>query len=145
MSEYKSIHYPNEFPDPNCIHFEIPAEDPERGVLSADVWPDAEKWGEARYWLFKTGSESETGIDGAIMERSEANCVWNTILVPSVTEYADKVSKGGCVLTERMHPPRLSDTGQSVWSLKETRLGSWIRSNREVVPEKRSIRSSDPQ
>lgn len=48
---------------PQLIQFEIPAKDPGRTVAfyhQAFGW-QAEKWGEASYWLLKTGLKSERG------------------------------------------------------------------------------------
>lgn len=54
------------------VHFEIQADDPERAVrFYSDVFGwQASKWGGPEdYWLLKTGSEGEPGIDGAILRR----------------------------------------------------------------------------
>lgn len=113
---------------PRVVHFEIPADDPERAVAfyrQIFGWK-IEKWGEVRYWLVTTGAEPEPGIDGAIMERSGVNCVRNTISVPSVTEYAERIWKaGGKVLTERMPIPGIGywaicmDTEGNVFGIME--------------------------
>ncbi len=54
------------------VHFEIQADDPERAVrfYSETLGWQAHKWeGPEDYWLLKTGSEQEPGIDGAILRR----------------------------------------------------------------------------
>jgi predicted enzyme related to lactoylglutathione lyase len=55
------------------IHFELPADNPERAVkFYQDVlgWK-INKWGPVDYWLAITGTDTEPGIDGAIMRRAE--------------------------------------------------------------------------
>ncbi len=54
------------------VHFEIQADDPERAVrFYSEIFGwQIQKWeGPADYWLVKTGSEPEPGIDGAILRR----------------------------------------------------------------------------
>src|SRR6185312_15755602 len=54
------------------VHFEIQADNPERAVrfYSNTFGWEVNKWdGPEDYWLIKTGSESEPGIDGAILKR----------------------------------------------------------------------------
>ncbi|HPT75026.1 MAG TPA: VOC family protein, partial [Methanomassiliicoccaceae archaeon] len=54
---------------PRVIHFEIPAEDPERAVefyKKVFGWK-IDKWeGPIDYWLVMTGENDEPGINGAI-------------------------------------------------------------------------------
>jgi len=69
------------------IHFEIPADNPERTVdfyRKVFGWK-IDKWGgPANYWLVKTGAEKEPGINGAITEkRDNIPATTNTISVPS--------------------------------------------------------------
>lgn len=90
---------------PRCIHFEIPAENPECTVpfYQQTFGRDTKKIGRCQVLAAQDRIGIRNGIDGAIMERSGANCVRNTISVPSVTELADKVREGGgSILTERM-------------------------------------------
>jgi len=90
---------------PRVVHFEIPADDPDRAVefyRQALGWK-IDKWGPMNYWLVTTGDPSEPGINGAIMERSGVNCVRNTVSVSTVTGFMQKVREaGGKVLTDRM-------------------------------------------
>ncbi len=77
---------------PRVIHFEIPADDPDRAVAfykRVFGWK-IEKWGgPANYWLVTTGEEKEPGINGAITEKSEnVPATTNTISVPS---FDDKI------------------------------------------------------
>ena len=54
------------------VHFEIHAEQPERAIkFFSDCFGWLfQKWpGEWDYWLIKTGSETEPGIDGGLMKR----------------------------------------------------------------------------
>ncbi len=52
------------------VHFEIPVGDPARTVKFFSTvfgWKFI-KWGDMEYYLTESGSEHETGIDGAIMK-----------------------------------------------------------------------------
>ncbi|MCA1556519.1 MAG: VOC family protein [Acidobacteria bacterium] len=86
---------------PRVIHFELSADDPERAVKFYDEvfgWK-TQKWdGPQIYWLLKTG-EGGTGIDGGLMKRSDnplpPTSATNTIDVPSVDDYAQKITEHG--------------------------------------------------
>jgi uncharacterized protein len=95
------------------IHFEIPAEDPERAIkFYKDVFGwKIEKWeGPFDYWLVTTGEEDEPGINGAIMTKDMGNMVRNTIGVESFDEFAKKIEQeGGKMLTEKMNIPNIGD------------------------------------
>ena len=103
------------------IHFEIHAADPERAagfyrdVFGWDIreWtiPGVEVPKENRYWLVKTGPETDRGIDGGILfrrggapaEGQAVNAYVCTIGVASVDEYTNKtVAAGGSVAVPRM-------------------------------------------
>lgn len=118
---------------PRVVHFEIGADDPERAVrFYADVFGwKVERWGEEPYWLVETGGEgageggageegagggaaggaaggegTEPGIDGAIMPRTGENATVNTISVPSVDEFVEKIeAAGGQVVSPKMTIP----------------------------------------
>lgn len=84
---------------PRVIHFEITADDPERTVKFYSKvfnW-NIEKWGPIDYWLVYTGSDDEPGINGAIMNRQtpQSQPVINTIGVPSVDDFANKILANG--------------------------------------------------
>jgi len=81
------------------IHFEIPADDPERAV---SFYRDALGWkiekypGPQDYWLITTGAEGEPGINGALTSRSAPVTVTtNTVDVPSWEEASRKIKAGG--------------------------------------------------
>ncbi len=76
------------------------------------------------------------------MELSGANCVRNTISVPSVTEYADKVRKGGgSILNERM-----PIAGIGYWAVCMVTEGNtfWIMENDPPAKQYRRNDPSDP-
>lgn len=82
---------------PRVIHFEIPADDVGRAVefyRKAFGWR-IEKWGEEEYWLATTGEKGEPGIDGAISPRAQNPTTTNTISVPSIKEFAERVVAAG--------------------------------------------------
>lgn len=95
---------------PRVIHFEIPADDPERAVQFYQKvfgWK-VEKWvGPVDYWLATTGEDKEPGINGAITEKGDyVTATTNTIDVTSYEEAAKRiVETGGKVLTPKTAVP----------------------------------------
>lgn len=87
---------------PRVIHFELSADDPERAVKFYDEvfgWK-TQKWdGPQSYWLLETGEEGQMGINGGLMKRSDnplpPSSAINTIDVPSVDDYAQKITESG--------------------------------------------------
>lgn len=94
---------------PRVVHFEIPADDPERAAkFYKEVFGwKIDKWeGPFDYWLVTTGEDDEPGINGAIMAKEMGELVRNTIGVDSFDEYAKKIeAEGGKLLTEKMEIP----------------------------------------
>lgn len=90
---------------PRMIHFEIPADDPERAAgfyREAFGWT-VDKWdGPVGYWLATTGKDDEPGTNGAITERQNLAATTNTVDVPSLDDSIAKVEgAGGKVLMPR--------------------------------------------
>ena len=87
---------------PRVVHFEIPAENPERAAkFYREVFDwKIEKWqGPFNYWLVTTGEDKEPGINGAIMEKGNFKTTVNTVGVSSVDEFLKKiVAAGGTVV-----------------------------------------------
>ncbi|MDQ1590578.1 MAG: uncharacterized protein QOG71_1205 [Pyrinomonadaceae bacterium] len=87
---------------PRVIHFELSADDPERAVKFYDEvfgWK-TQRWdGPQSYWLLTTGEQGQPGIDGGLMKRSDnplpQTSATNTIDVPSVDDYAQKITEHG--------------------------------------------------
>lgn len=83
---------------PRIVHFEIPADDPGRAVdfyTNVFGW-EINKWeGPIDYWLVKTGEADLPGIDGGIVQRAENAATVNTVDVPSLDEFIDKIEKAG--------------------------------------------------
>ncbi|MBD3381865.1 MAG: VOC family protein [candidate division Zixibacteria bacterium] len=97
---------------PRPVHFEIPADDPERaGKFYEDVFGwQISKWdGPEDYWLIKSGDKEQPGIDGGIARKNDMlSSVTNTIDVPDVDQFTDKIkSKGGTVLMPKMAVPEV--------------------------------------
>jgi predicted enzyme related to lactoylglutathione lyase len=95
---------------PRVVHFEIGADDPARaGKFYTDVFGwNIRQWdGPQDYWLVTTGGADQPGIDGGIIARNDAvAATTNTIDVPSVDEYVDKiVASGGAVVVPKMAVP----------------------------------------
>lgn len=79
------------------IHFEIPAENPEkvgRFYTEAFGW-EINKHAYQDYWLVMAGQKSEMGIDGAIYKKGEHTQTMNTISVDNLEEAMEKVKKAG--------------------------------------------------
>ncbi len=94
---------------PRVVHFEIPADDPERAIEFYNKvfgWK-IEKWeGPFDYWLVTTGEEDEPGINGAINTREMGQMVKNVIGVENFDEYAQKIEKaGGKMLMDKQTIP----------------------------------------
>jgi len=92
---------------PRPIHFEIPAENPQRAIgfyTKVFGWK-LSKWnGPMDYWIITTGQGSEPGIDGGLMPRRDPNqpCV-NTIGVADLDEsVASVVANGGTIALPKM-------------------------------------------
>ena len=89
---------------PRVVHFEIFGEHPEQLIeFYAKVFGwTFEKWGPMDYWIIKTGEGP--GIDGGLGK--EKNPSVNTIDVPDVDEYLDKIQlAGGTVVAPKMTLP----------------------------------------
>jgi hypothetical protein len=95
---------------PRVIHFEISADNPKRAV---DFYAKVFGWkihnweGPMEYWLIETGERGEPGIDGAITRRQHPQLTTvNTISVPSIDEYMEKViNQGGRIATPKSTIP----------------------------------------
>jgi predicted enzyme related to lactoylglutathione lyase len=94
---------------PRVIHFEIPADDPERATrFYGDVFGwQFNQWGGQDYWLVTTGDRATPGIDGGVKRRMHpGEGTVNTVDVPSVDDYVAKVQKrGGKVVVPKMAIP----------------------------------------
>ncbi|HMK53919.1 MAG TPA: VOC family protein [Methanobacteriaceae archaeon] len=114
------------------IHFEIPADDPERAAkFYEDVFGwKITKWdGPFDYWLITAGEDDEMGINGAIMSREFGAMVRDTISVDSYDEFVKKIEKeGGKMLTEKLNIPGIGDMGSfqdtegNVFAILETKM-----------------------
>lgn len=113
------------------IHFEIPAEDPERAAnfyKQVFKW-EIQKWEQGDYWLVSTGPEEEPGINGAIYPKEQGSVVRDVISVESYKEFSKKIeSNGGKMLTEKMSIPGMGfyglfqDTEGNVFGIIETTM-----------------------
>jgi uncharacterized protein len=111
------------------VHFEIVADDPQRAVdFYAKVFDwKSQKWdGSQEYWLLMTGEGS--GIDGGLMKRTpQFPGTVNSIDVPSVDEFAEKVTaNGGTVIVPKMALPSIgylaycTDTEGNIFGIFQT-------------------------
>jgi len=113
---------------PRVVHFEIPADEPERALkFYADVFGwKAQKWeGPEDYWLIITGHKDQPGIDGGLMRRQDPLAsISNAIYVPSVEDFVTKVTgNGGEVVLPKITVPGVGylayckDTEGNIFSL----------------------------
>jgi predicted enzyme related to lactoylglutathione lyase len=115
---------------PRVIHFEILADDPKRAVkFYKEVFDwKIKKWeGPVECWLVTTGEDTQPGIDGAIMHRTDKGTTYNTVDVPSVDEFVKKIKKaGGKVVTKKTAVPGVgymaycADTEGNVFEIMQT-------------------------
>lgn len=114
---------------PRVIHFEIPADDAKRAIKFYEEvfnWK-IEKWeGPFDYWLVTTGEEEEPGIDGAITMRVESEGTYNTIDVPSIDEFVQKIEEsGGKLISPKREIPEMGyhaycqDTEGNIFGIME--------------------------
>ena len=115
------------------VHFEIPADDPERAIKFYEKVFDwqIEKWdGPIEYWLIMTGEEDKPGIDGGLARRENPTTgVENTIDVKDLdVSLANVKANGGKVIRPRMAVPGvgwmayIKDTEGNVFGLMESDL-----------------------
>jgi predicted enzyme related to lactoylglutathione lyase len=93
---------------PRVIHFEFPADQPERAErFYSDVfgWKFAKWDGPTEYWMIDTGKEGP-GINGGMMRRRPGAATTNTIGVDSVDETVRTVvANGGGIALPKMAIP----------------------------------------
>ncbi len=95
---------------PRPIHFEIPADDPQRAIefyTKVFGWKFTKWDGPTDYWLISTGQAPEPGIDGGLLPRRDPRqpCV-NTIGVANLPEMIAAVqSTGGSIALPKMPVP----------------------------------------
>jgi uncharacterized protein len=92
------------------IHFEITANDPEKVIAfyqNIFGWKIVKWEGPQDYWLVSTGDPAQPGIDGGLFRPGELfTGTVNTIAVPSVDEFMEKVKQnGGQVVVEKQTIP----------------------------------------
>lgn len=95
---------------PRVIHFEIPAENPDRAAkFYREVFGwEIQKWaGPMEYWLATTGTDGQPGINGGLMRRETPYTgTTNTIDVASVDSAVQTVqAKGGKLVIPKMAIP----------------------------------------
>jgi hypothetical protein len=94
---------------PRVCHFEINADDVERASAfyqNVFGWR-IQKWeGPFDYWMIMTG-DGEPGIDGGMVKRPQPGATTvNTICVPSVSEYVEKITaSGGSLIMDKTAVP----------------------------------------
>lgn len=84
---------------PRVVHFELPADDPQRlASFYADVfgWKITSWDGPVEYLLVNTGDDSEQGIDGAILTRdAPVDATTNIVGVDDVDRFSQLVEDSG--------------------------------------------------
>jgi uncharacterized protein len=83
---------------PRPIHFEVPADRPERAIAFYEQvfgWRFRKWEGPSPYWLVQTGAEGP-GFDGGLLARQDpAQGTVNTVSVPSCDDLLKVESAGG--------------------------------------------------
>ena len=112
------------------IHFEMPADDPERVIQFYEKtfgWR-FDKWdGPIEYWLISTGSEDQPGIDGGLARRTDSAVgIENTIDVKNLEISLIAVeANGGEIIRPKMAVPGvgwmayIKDTEGNIFGLME--------------------------
>ena len=83
---------------PRIVHFEIPADDPEKVMkFFGDVFDwQFQRYGEDEYWFAVTGADDVPGINGGIMKRKDPRQpLANTMDVASIDESVKKIEAAG--------------------------------------------------
>jgi uncharacterized protein len=115
---------------PRVIHFEFPADDPQR---AADFYGKVFGWkfskwdGPQEYWMVSTGADAQPGINGGMMRRQQPGAgTCNTLDVASLDDAVAAVTRnGGRNVVPRMAIPGVgyvaycSDTEGNVFGLIE--------------------------
>ena len=113
------------------VHFEIPADDPERAIefyQKVFKWK-IDKWeGPIEYWLITTGPEDQPGIDGGLARREDpATGIENMIDVKDLdASLVDVEANGGQVIRPKMAVPGvgwmayITDTEGNVFGLMKS-------------------------
>ena len=115
---------------PRVVHFEFPADNPERAAkFYQDVFGwEIDKWeGPVDYWLITTGTDEQPGINGALMRRpADDTGIRNVVEVGSVDESVQAVKEsGGQVVMPKMAVPGVdwvaycSDTEGNVFGMMQ--------------------------
>jgi predicted enzyme related to lactoylglutathione lyase len=95
---------------PRPIHFEIPADNPERAIQFYERvfgWTFSRWEGPMEYWVIRTGPDGEPGIDGGLMKkRDPAQPCVNTVGVADLDATLKLVEASGglCVLPKMPVP-----------------------------------------
>ena len=93
---------------PRVQHFEISANDPEKVAAFYEAvfgWKVTKWEGPVEYWLVETGDEEEQGINGGIARPDETiTGTVNTIGVPDIDAYLEKVAQHGGKVVVDKHP-----------------------------------------
>lgn len=118
------------------VHFEIPADDPERAVKFYENvfgWDIQTRGGPAYYWLADTGPADEPGINGAVMRRPEWGTCSINISVPSLDEHLKRVREAGGKIVQ----PKSRSLASGTWPTAETRRATSSASSRRIPPPRR--------
>ena len=102
----------------SVIHFEMVAKDPKKAI---DFYTNVFGWNftevaPGKYWTITTTQSGQQGINGGLTPFGtpetpfEESRVTNSILVPDVDQFTDKVVKaGGTIVMPKKHEPGFGD------------------------------------
>lgn len=94
---------------PRPIWFGIPADEPNRAIQfyhDTFGWKITKMEWQMPYWIIETPGGPGAAMGGAIMERAAGACTRNTIDVPSLDDFFEKINEaGGKAVTDKMPIP----------------------------------------
>lgn len=101
------------------VRFEIHVKDPQRAIefySKTFGWEFTKYEGEQEYWFINTGRGDAPGIDGGMMVSRDGEIrTINTIEVPSVDDYLQKLQEqGGVVALPKMSLPGIGYLGYGI-------------------------------
>ena len=100
---------------PKIVHFEIPADDPQRASAfchDALGW-EISRFGDEPYWLVRAGEDGEPGANGALVARGELHR--GPVLIAGVEDIDDVLGRvescGGMVVLGKLPVPGVGWSG----------------------------------
>jgi uncharacterized protein len=99
---------------PKVNYFEIPAKDPKKiNDFYAKVFDwKLQPWGD-KYWMIDPGDSKDDGISGGIYLSEKMTTVMNTIAVPDINLYIERIIQNDGQILDK--PQAIGDLGWHVY------------------------------